>query len=526
MYDLFIKNGKLVDGTGASVPVGHVGVQGEEIKLVEAARGEKDGGPEARSVINASGKLVCPGFIDMHAHGDFSLFERPFMPDKIWQGITTHTTGHCGFSLAPVSQQLLDNVEDVFPSAGLTSEDFRWESFAEYLAAVEKQPLGPNLSAFVGYAPVRMAVMGLSGEKANLSQIEQMQDLLARALEEGAFGFTTGLAYPPQVHATTDELVALSEVVAEHHRLYATHIRDATYDVAGGVREAVEIAQKSGVDLHIAHMQMRPTEEHDLQEVLDTIQEAKDVGIDVTFDQYPYLAGQGPLTPLFPDWSLDGPSSRVLERFEDPSQRAKIKEYMAEVVEDYFRWHEIILWADVGRDLIGRSVQTVAHLQEKDPRDVIMDVISEHGLGIRALYFGKTEEELRAAATWPEAMVGTDGVYVEEERHNHPRTFGTFPRMIRKYALEQNSLSVEEAISRMTSLPAARLGLGDRGVLEEGRKADILIIDPDRLRDTATYEDPIAQPEGFDCVIVNGQIVRRAGTDRRISAGKVLRPSG
>ena len=522
MFDILIKNGSVIDGTGSPKFTGTVGIKDGLITTICNAASDHVEEQEASQILDAGGKIICPGFIDIHSHGDFTLLQRPFSEDKIWQGVTTQTIGHCGFSAAPLSKEW-ENLNSSELLGGIKAASAKWLTFSDYLSVLERQTLGTNVAAFVGYGPIRMAVMGVSDKEPSKTELGQMCKILEKAMNAGAFGLTTGLAYPPQCQATTEELTTLCKVVASYGGLYATHVRDNTYDVGEGVREAIEIAKGSGVHLHIAHLQIRPNPKHNLKQLLSLMEQAREDGVEVTCDQYPYLAGQGPLTPLFPAWALGGGVEAIRQRMQDVHARGRIKTYMGDVVEHYFKWGDIVLWSIEDETLKGRSILTLANLWEKDPRDVAMDLLMDYGASVSALYFGKTEEDLRAAAIWPYAMVGTDGVFNEEASHNHPRTFGTFPRMIRKYVREEKALAIEEAIRRMTSLTAQTLGLGNRGVLAKGKNADVLIFDAETIFDTPSYELPVEKSRGIDFVIVNGQVVKAQSQDNQISAGAVLR---
>jgi N-acyl-D-amino-acid deacylase len=520
MFDLLIQNARIIDGTGAKPYAGWIGIRMEEIAELKAGASRSTIEAEARQVVDAGGKILCPGFIDIHSHSDISLIPHPFTPEKIWQGITTHTTGHCGISAAPMSKDWQTYLsQSLLGSVGTNGQ---WESFDDYMTYLSKRELGTNVAPLVGYAPIRMAVLGNSSKEPDRKELKKMVTLLDEAMQAGSFGFTTGLAYPPQCQATTDELAALCEVVAHHDGIYASHVRDIIFDFISGLKEAIEIGRRSGVRVHIAHLQVRPNPYYGLQDVLNLMEDARQEGIEVTCDQYAYLAGQGPLTPLFPAWALGGGVEAIRQRLQNGEDRKRIKQYMRETVEQYFKWSDIVLWSGEDEALVEKSLQTLAHIAEKDPCDVVMDLLLQHGLSTGALYFGKTEEDLCSAAAWKHSVVGTDGVFFENKRQNHPRTFGTFPRMIRKYVREQSVFSLEEAVHRMSGQTAAILGLSDRGVIAEGKKADLLIIDPDTIRDTATYTEPVARAQGIDMVIVNGKIVKSGDTDQPGVAGRVL----
>jgi N-acyl-D-amino-acid deacylase len=521
-FDCLIKNARVVDGTGAAGYDGWVGVRAGEIAAVGTGDSRREEA-NSRQVIDATGKVLCPGFIDMHSHGDASLAGRPFSPEKVWQGVTTQTIGHCGVSAAPASsawRSLYD--ASLLAQPGQQGERWEGESFGEFMRFLGRRELGTNVAPLVGYAPVRAAVVGLSDRQPDRGELSRMAGLVEEAMQAGSFGFTTGLAYPPQCSATTEELAVLCEVVARYGGLYATHVRDIIYDILSGVREAIEIGRRTGVHVHIAHLQVRPNPFYTLRDVLELLDAARREGLEVTCDQYAYLAGQGPLTPLFPAWSLGGGPEAIRARLGSREDRRRIKEYMREIVEKYFRWSDIILWALPDKTLQGRSIQTVAHLAEKDPREVVLDLVEQHGISIAAIYFGKTEQDLREAAAWPFSVVGSDGLLFASRLENHPRTFGTFPRYLRKYVREQQLFTLEEAVRRMSGLTAEILKLSDRGLIAEGRKADLLLIDPRQITDTATYEEPDLPPRGIELVMVNGKIVRSGGEDHPTAAGQVL----
>lgn len=521
MLDIVIRNGWVVDGTGAPKFRGSIGIKdGLIAKVILGAKAGVDQW-EAAKIIDADEKVICPGFIDMHSHGDFTLLRRPFSPEKVWQGITTQTIGHCGFSAAPMSESW--KAIGANEMLGPKDLEYSWVTYDDYLSILAQRSLGTNVAPFIGYGPIRAAVLGLSSKEPDRSELDRMCALLEEAMQTGVFGFTTGLAYPPQCQATTEELATLCEVVAHHDGLYASHVRDNTYDVTTGVKEAIEIGKRSGVRVHIAHLQIRPNPYSSLQNVISLMEEARCNGLEVTCDQYPYLAGQGPLTPLFPDWALAGGPEAIKIRLNIKQEREKIKTYMQEVVEHYFKWSDVILWSIDNENLRGRSVQTLAHLLERDPREVVMDLLKKYGISTSALYFGKRESDLMVAAVWPYAMVGTDGTFYDNALANHPRTFGTFPRMLRKYVREEKALALEEAIRRMTYLAAQTLRIADRGVIAEGKKADVIVLNPNIIADTATYESPVSKPTGIEYVIVNGKLVKELNEDHDIQAGEILR---
>jgi N-acyl-D-amino-acid deacylase len=521
MFDIAIKNGWIVDGTGQSRFKGTLYVRDGKVERIDKGSPHLDQRLNAAKVIDVAEKIVCPGFIDIHSHNDLSLLNEPFSPDKIWQGVTTQTIGHCGFSAAPASSAWWPFLAGTLTKNQALKE--RWTTLEQYLSLLEGRPLGTNVAAFVGYGAIRSAVMGSSERPASSTDVRKMTKLLAQCMDDGAFGFTTGLAYPPQCSATTEELAELARVVADHDGLYATHVRHITYDIKSGVEEAITIAKRSGVRLQVAHLQIRPNPNHQLTDIVEMINSAKKEGIRITCDQYPYSGALGPLTPLFPASVLKGSAAEIRKRLTDADVRLLIRDYMHNVVENYFQWENIVLVKVKEFALQSKSILTIANFREEDPRDIAIDILANHGLDVTALYFGKREEDLRVAALLPYCMVGSDGMLSAENNDCHPRTFGTFPRVIRKYVREEEAMSLEQAIHKMTGLTAQTLRLQDRGVLREGKKADIVVIDPNTLYDTASYLEPAQPAAGIDYVIVNGQITYEMQQEIPAGAGLVLR---
>ncbi len=511
VYDLVIKGGQIIDGLKTPAYKANIGIKRGVIEYIGPSA------PAADFVIDATGLFVFPGFIDMHSHNDLVLIHRPWSTEKIMQGITTETIGHCGFSAAPLTPEWKEFFTPDL--AGTSVGAWDWETFNEYLEELDSLELATNIVPFCGYGPIRTAVMGHSYDLPSSQDIVRMQIILEQALLEGAFGLTTGLAYPPQHAATFNELVALCKIVSRYNGLYATHVRHNIYNVSKGVKEAIALGKATGAKIHIAHLQVRPRGGLIATDVLTLMDDARQQGIWCSCDQYPYLAGLGPLSPLLPDWllSLLGQGKNVVDCLANATAKQVFEDWVNQTISKYFSWEDIILLTKK------QSIMTIALLEENLPHEVLLDEISKEGVNQLALYFGKTWDDLQAIAKWPYSVVGTDGVFHENPLYLHPRVFNTFPKTIEKFVKQSKLLSLEECIFKMTSLPAQILGLTDRGAIKLGQKADLVLVDYINLTAPASYIKPTIPPEGILYVVVNGHIVKIPEEFIKIKAGRVIR---
>jgi N-acyl-D-amino-acid deacylase len=520
MLDLLIVNGLVVDGTGNPGFYGAVGVEHETVRIL---RGDVSHIQAART-IDASGHVVCPGFIDMHAHSGLMILAEPHHAPKVRQGITTELIGVDGNSYAPFHRQ--EDFDQFFQlNAGLDGAPRlpgRWSSVAEYLSMFDGK-VAVNICYIVGNSPLRINAIGWEERPASDADVANMKSMLREAMEEGAYGISTGLDYPPGGYASTDELIELSKVAARLGGIYHTHCRHALGDASlDPFKEAIDIGRRSGIPAHITHYYQRVSSKHSADALLQLVEDARDKdGLDVTFDSYPYVFSSTRLAILFPDWVHAGGPKRMLAAFRDPEVRARL---CKEVRPRAASWQD--LWVTYFRKAHnhvyeGRSIAEVAIMMGKDPVEAVMDLLLDEDLQTSFISLGGQVNTLPKFVSHPSSMVGSDAVLLGE--FPSPRTYGCFPLILGHYVREEHFLSLPDAIRKMTSFPAQRLGLPDRGLLRNGFKADIVIFDPRTVRAPATRPDPKQFPIGIDYVIVNGQVVVDGNTQTDVLAGRALR---
>ena len=538
MFDLIIKKGKIIDGTGNPWFKGDLGIKNgkiEKIGHLDLSKAEK--------TLDADGLIVCPGFIDMHSHSDISVFFNPKLESTIRQGITTSVVGNCGLSLAPVNPSrkglLIKEISSLLPPCEELKID--WCEFAEYLARLEGIGISANIATLVGHGTVRMAVMGLENRDPTSEELEEMKSLVAEAMEAGAFGLSTGLIYPPGMYSKTDELIELCKVVAKYGGIYASHIRSERAMLIEAVKEAITIGERAKIPVEISHHKAAGKPNWGkTKETLKLMEEARARGVDVTCDQYPYNAGMTSLATLLPPWVHEGGMAKLLERLRSREEREKIRKEMEESPagwENFIAdcgWENIYVssvFSEKNKPLEGKNLAEIAKIRGQDEFTVLCDLLLEEEGRVSMVVFAMNEEETRRVMRSRLQMVGTDAwasapYGVLNVGKPHPRFYGTYPRILGRYVREEGILTWEEAIRKMTSFPAQRLGLMDRGLLRPGMWADIVIFDPMKIIDKATYQDPHQYPEGIEYVLVNGRIVIEKGEHANIPAGKVLRLKG
>ncbi|MEK6619835.1 MAG: D-aminoacylase [Chloroflexota bacterium] len=518
MTSLIVRGGTLVDGTGAPRRRADVAMDDGRIAAIGSDLASAD------RVVDATGRVVCPGFIDIHSHSDEAMFVNSALESAVHQGVTTVVCGNCGGASAPVVGPAAEELDRELGRLGIERE---WTSFGEYARAVERNGISINACSFVGHGTLRMCVMDAEARPPSAGELAAMRALLAAALGEGAIGLSTGLIYPPSAYGTTDEIAALARVVREHGGLYASHIRNEGDRLLEAVEENLEIARRSGVRLELSHHKASGRANWGKVEASTALVErAQASGIDVTADQYPYTASSTGLAVTIPTWAHEGGSLAMCERLRDPAVRRRIR---GEYVETGRNWEAIVIararhHAEYG----GRSVADLAREAGKDPLEWTCDVLIEHDGAVDIVHHGMSEEDVRYVMRKPWICVGSDS------RANapygplsfgkpHPRSYGTFPRILGRYVREEAVIGLEDAVRKMTSLAATRVALRDRGVVREGAWADLVVFDPDRVVDTATYEDPHRYPEGIDHVIVNGRLALEGGETTPERAGRFLR---
>ncbi len=529
LYDLVFRNGKVVDGSGNPWFHGDVAVRGNRIAVV----GRVPPGAGRRE-IDARGLIVSPGFIDMHSHSDYVLLEDGLAQSKVRQGVTTEVLGE-GTSAGPRKGKLSPG------RASVAGKEASWTTLGEYFAVLEKAGISVNVASYAGLDNLWQSVMGQSHERPSAEQMGQMKELLDEALRDGAFGMSTLMAMPPGSLATTDDLVDLCRVVARHGGLYSTHSRNEGTEVFAAVKEAIAVGERAGVPVDIIHLKIADQKLWGrMGEVVALIEAARDRGVNVQANVYPYTRGNNDLASIIPPWAHEGGRAKMLERLKDPKQRARMKEDIRGGIPGWYN-HYTAVGGDWGRMLVsgkgryeGLTVDRViaAKSKGKDPApnalDVLFDVLVEEGGSIPTVYAHHTEEDMRRALVQPWCSVGSDGSALSVEgplrRGNpHPRSFGTFPRVLGVYVRELTLLRLEDAVRKMTSLNASKLGLRDRGLLRPGAFADLTLFDADRAIDRATYEEPFRYSEGIEYVVVNGQVVLEKGKHTGARPGRALR---
>jgi N-acyl-D-amino-acid deacylase len=501
MQKTIIRNVDVLDGSGAPAYRADIALEGDRI----AAIGDLVASASSGTLIG-NGLVAAPGFIDIHSHSDYTLPINPRAESKIRQGVTTEVIGMCGGSAAPLDPEDRERLKASRPELPWT-----WTSFADYLGFLREKGTSVNVVPMVGHGTVRGMALGQEDRPPTADEMAEMQRLVAQAMDEGAWGLSTGLIYAPSSFSNTEELVELSRVPAERGGFYFTHIRGEGPTLLDSVSEAISIGERAGLPVQIAHFKAQgPENWHLLDQALALLDEARARGVDVAADRYPYVASSTGLRAYLPQWAHDGGTEALLQRLADPEQRKRI-------LDTPFprgrRWEAtMISYARTHPEWEGLNVAQIAAQRGADPTETALDLVLEGDGNVSVVHFGMDEDNLKKALRHPAIMVGSDGSARAPygplgEGKAHPRNYGTFVRVLAKYAREEGVLSMAEAVHKMSGMPAARLGLCDRGRLEVGLKADLVLFNPDTVRDRATFTDPYQYPEGVEYVYVNGQAV-------------------
>ncbi len=530
MHDIIIKGGTVIDGTGSPGRKSDIAIDGTRIR--EFYKPSEGAGVLA---IDAEGLVVCPGFVDIHTHSDISLLSCPLAESKIRQGVTTELVGNCGGSEAPLvghaRKVVIDNAKDLWV-------DVTWSTFDEYLLRLADVKTSVNVGSLVGADTLRLGVVGPEDRAPTEDEQAEMDRLLSDAMLEGAFGVSSGLIYAPGCFAKTDELISLARTASALGGMYASHIRGEGRTLVEAVSEAITIGRESGCRVQISHHKACGEKNWGLvDKTLALIEQARKDGVDVAFDVYPYTASSTALDTILPPWVRDGGKEKELERLRDPSVREAVKKefgdrdtpYENTVAED--GWANMVMVGfrnERNKRFENRSVQSVAEELGKDPAETAFDLLLDEELKVGAIFHEISEDDVKKVIAHPLSMIGSDG---ESEAPygptgsspTHPRSYGTFPRAIRRYCMESELVPLEQMIRKMTSWPAERMGLRDRGTIARGMAADIVVFDPDRIRDLATYEDSHRYAEGIVHVMVNGSLTIEDGQHTKERAGQVLR---
>lgn len=530
MVDLVLRGGTIVDGTGSPARRGDVVVRAGRVAALLPPGGSRE---ETGIVVDVSGLVVAPGFIDMHAHSDLAVLEDPVHEAKVLQGVTTEVLGQDGLSYAPATPQVLDELRvqlSGWNGEGL-SLDMSWTTVAGYLDRVDAGA-AVNVAYLVPHGTVRLVVMGNAARPATADELATMQQLVAQGMRDGAVGLSTGLTYTPGSYADDDELVALCEVVAQHGGYYCPHHRNYGSTVVESYRECLTVAERAGIPLHLAHCHVNfPRNRGRAGEVLAAVEAARGRGIDVTLDSYPYLAGATYLHALLPGWAHEGGPGVLLDRLSQPRARERIVHEMEVVGSDGHHgipvdWSTIVVSGVRDATLerhVGRSVAESAAAEGVPPAQLYLDLLVKDRLGSSCIVEVGNEENVRTILGDPQHTVGSDGILVGS--HPHPRGWGSFARVLAHYVRHEGVLSLEQAVRHMTSTPARRIGANDRGVVAEGAVADLVCFDPATIRDNATYDDPRRTASGVIHVLVTGEFTVRDGVRTQALPGRSLRRS-
>jgi N-acyl-D-amino-acid deacylase len=526
--DILIENGTVIDGTGAAGRPAGVAVKGDRI----AAVGDLSGW-QSQLVLDASGLVVAPGFIDMHTHSDLSLLINSRAESKLRQGVTTEVLGQCGFSPAPAPDGSLDAVRASFSEWGRIVE-WTWGSLADYLDAFRTRGVSVNVVPIVGHGTIRSVVMGRDDRPPAGDELRKMQRHVAQAMEDGAFGLSTGLYYAPGMFADTKELIALASAMADRNGLYFSHIRGEGVNLLTSVGEAIEIGRRAGVRVQISHFKAEGTHNWGRTvESLAMVEEARRAGVDVGYDVYPYTAWNTSLGQMLPGWAREGSIETILGRLTDPPTRARIiEEIRQEADADPGRWERRLLASAITEQYHpsqGRTIAAISQERGTPPIETVLDILLVERLGAGMVGFGMCEEDVRRVLSHPLATIGSDSASqapygVLGDDHPHPRTYGTFARVLGHYSRDEKLFPLEDAVAKMTGRSADRLGLTDRGRIAEGLAGDLVVFDPARIADTATYENPKQYATGVRWVIVNGTIELDGDNHQDRKPGRVLSP--
>jgi N-acyl-D-amino-acid deacylase len=532
-FDTVISNGHIIDGTGSPWYSGDVGIRSGRIaaigNLQAAAR---------KQTIDAHGLVVAPGFIDMLGQSELTILVDPRLPSKIFQGITTEVTGE-GESVAPLNAQMIAADRAGYDHLHITPD---WTSFREYFARIEKQGMGINLASYVGATSVRRMVLGDADVQPTHDQLQQMQSLVDQAMRDGAVGVSTALQYAPAPYAKTPELIALASAAAKYGGVYASHMRSEGDAEPAAIDEAIRIGREAHIPVEIWHLKTAGKNNWGkMPQIIARIQAARDSGVDISANTYAYTAWFNTFSAFIPPWAHDGGDAKLIERLKDPATRARIRKDMLSPAGDWDNeWQEIpgpeaILIAVVQNPelvpLQGKRLSDIAALWHEDPIDALCDLLIKDKAFTEVAVFGMSEPDVVLALKQPWVSIDNDSQGTSPEgllgqEHPHPRAYGTFPRILRKYVREEHALTLEDAIRKFTALPAQRMRFTDRGVLKSGMAADVVIFDPATIRDVATFEQPNQLSQGMEYVLVNGVPVISQGKMTGALPGKVLRGPG
>ncbi|MBI4686513.1 MAG: D-aminoacylase [Nitrospirae bacterium] len=527
-FDFLIKGGLVIDGLRANSEPKEIdiGIEGDRIRAIGDFSEES-----AKKVIDARGVCVCPGFIDAHAHSEFTLLADGRAHGKICQGVTTEINGNCGLSAAPLYGEALQQREGDLEELHINE---RWNSLQEYFTLLNKKGFAANFATLVGHGNLRASVMGYAAREPSEVEMKKMAELLRTAMQSGAKGLSTGLIYPPGVYSTTEEINGLAKEAALHNGLYTSHLRSEGDNLLEAIEEAVKIGFKSDIDVHISHLKTSGRRNWSkIKDAFKKIDEARLIGLNISCDRYPYIAGSTDLDAVLPAWTYEGGHSKELERLKDPEVRERIRKEIQQASEgqnggDY--WDSIMISSlnvEKNKWMEGKKISDIGKAVGRLPIELLFDILIEEDLRVSAIFFSMSEDNLREILKQPYTMIGSDSSArcfdgITAKGKPHPRGFGSFPRVLGRYFGEEKILSVTEAVYKMTGLPAKTFRIKERGVIATGFFADIIIFDHDRIKDRASFDNPFRKPDGIYYVFVNGVPALWEGEFTQELPGRIL----
>lgn len=524
MFDLVIRNAVLLDGTGSPARPGDIGVVGDRI----AAVGQLPPTAEAGRSIDAAGRVLSPGFIDIHTHSDLSLVEDGAGESKLRQGVTTEVVGNCSFAAFPIEPTRRDLHADHLARATAAVVPW-WKDLDGYAAALEATGIALNVAPLAGHGTLRVAAMGVDQRPPTTAELARMEADLTAALEQGAFGMSTGLTHVPSAYGDFDEVAALARILAAHGALYATHSRASGDGERGSVGEAIDLGRATGVTVEFSHMAINDPDRWGTGgHLMALLEDARDDDIDIFFDVYPYHASSSSLTQYLPPWVQAGGSDALRRRMADPEQRARA---LRDMTQGWFGgipwlWDRFVISHSPDGFGVASSLAQLAEESGTDPYELTLQLCERYGNELQVVLFYRTEEDMETFLAHPLSVVGSDGNAIplhQPTARPHPRSFGTFPRVLGRYTRDRGVLELADAVRKMTAEPARRLGLTDRGVIREGAVADLVVFDPATVRDNADFGLAPEAPTGIDIVLVAGQVVVEDGALSADRPGRVLR---
>lgn len=523
-FNVIIKNGLIVDGSGSKPFISDLGIRNDKIFAID-----RNINNSADLIIDAEDLAVSPGFIDIHTHTDVELIVNPTADSKIFQGVTTEISGNCGYSPFPLNNKDFQEFDkDLFERYEIHSN---WKNIAEFYSRLEKAKISINYASFTGHGNLRAFIVGKDDVVPTPDQMREMKNVLAKSIEMGSLGLSTGLEYSPGSYAKTDELIELSKIVGNKNGVYATHMRNEDDTVEEAIEEALRICREADVSLQISHLKAgNPANWHKVDNMLKMIDTAYNSGMPVSADRYPYIAYGTGLSTFIPLWARQGDTDDLINRLQDNSQIKRIYDYAESRANRIGGWNKVVIsscFTDANKKFEGKSIKEAAS-ENKNEFEFIRNLIIEERNRVNIIGFAMNEDNLKKVLSHPLVMIGSDGSAVSptgklSHGKPHPRYYGTFPRVLGKYVREEKLFDLAAGVKKMTSMPAAKLGLKNRGQIQKGNYADLVIFDPSKIIDKATFVNPHQLAVGINYVFVNGKLTIKNGKHLGAKNGKVLR---